>query len=83
MGFSSKSEGAGKIEKYGDVKRKAASMWNMAKMVVILVVIGALGEVSKELNKWTEKIGINVRMGHLQKTAFLGTGRILRKVLDT
>ena len=73
----------GKIDKYEDLKREVAIMWNMKKVLVIPVFIGALGAVSKELNKWIENIGINVRMGYLQKTALLGTGRILRKVLET
>ena len=72
-----------KIEKYGDLKREEATMWGMKKVTVIPVVIGALGAVSKEFDKWIEKIGINLRTGHVQKTALLGTARILRKVLET
>lgn len=41
-----------KIEKYGDLKRKAATLWG-TKMAV---VIGALGTVSENLNKWIDKI---------------------------
>ena len=55
----------------------------MKKVTVIPVVIGALGAVSKEFDKWIEKIGIDLRTGHVQKTALLGTARILRKVLET
>ena len=53
------------------------------EVTVIPVVIGALGAVSKEFDKWIEKIGISLRTGHVQKTALLGTARILRKVLET
>ena len=58
-------------------------MWGMKKVTVIPVVIGALGAVSKEFDKWIEKIRIDLRTGHVQKTALLGTARILRKVLET
>ena len=47
-----------KIEKYGDLKREEAAMWGMKKMIVIQIVVGALGAVSKELDKYIEKIGI-------------------------
>ena len=57
-------------------------MWGKKKVIVISIVIGALGAVSKELDKWTEKIGLTVNIGHVQKTTILGTARILRKVLE-
>ena len=71
-----------KIEKYGDLKREIATMWGMKKVTVIPVVIGSLGAVAKEFDKWIEKIGIYLRAGHVQKTALVGTARILRKVLE-
>ena len=52
-------------------------MRDMKKVIVMPVVIGALGAASKEISKWIEKIGINLRDGHVQKTALLGTARIL------
>ena len=48
---------------------------------MIPIVIGALGCVSKNLGKWIDKLGIKVKTECLQKTALLGTSRILRKVL--
>lgn len=48
-------------------------------MDVVPVVLGALESVTKKLEKWSEKLVI--RIGQLQKTALLGTARILRKVL--
>ena len=41
------------------------------------VVVGALGVVSNRLDAWLEKLGVTIRTGLLQKTALLGTGRIL------
>ena len=55
----------------------------MKKMIVMPVIIGSLGAVSKEFDTWIEKIGIDLRVGHVQKTALIGTSRISRKVLET
>ena len=49
---------------------------------VVHVVIGALGSVTKEFDGWIEKLGITNNVGVMQKTALLGTARILRKVLE-
>ena len=72
-----------KIEKYGDLNREVAAMWGMKKMIVIQIVVGTLGAVSMELDKYIEKIGSTLNIGHMQNTAILGTARILRKVLET
>ena len=50
---------------------------------VVSVVIAALGEVSKRLDAWLEKLGVTIRMGLLQKTALLVTATILRKLLES
>ena len=55
-------------------------MWNMKRVTVISVVVAALGAVSADLEKRIEKIEMEVRVEHLQKTALLGTARILRMV---
>ena len=41
-----------------------------AKMEVIPVVVGALGAITEGLNKSLQNIGIRVRSGHVQKTAY-------------
>ena len=53
----------------------------MQKVEVIPVVVGALGAIPKGLNKSLRDIGIRVRPEHVQKTALLGTARILRRDL--
>ena len=53
------------------------------KVEVIPIVVGALGAVSKKPDKWIEKLGIHIRIELLQKTALLGTARILRKSLES
>ena len=55
----------------------------MKRVDVVPVVIGALGTVSKKLEKWIDRIGIKLNIEHLQKTSILGTARILRKTLES
>jgi hypothetical protein len=45
-------------------------------------VVGALGTVPKKLNDYLKLIGIRNRAETLQKSAILGTARILIKVLE-
>ena len=40
-----------KVEKYQDLKMEIAYMWNMKRVTVIPVVVGAFGAVSKDLEK--------------------------------
>ena len=44
--------------------------------------LGALGSVVKDIECCLEKLGIPGDVGVIQKTALLGTARILRKVLE-
>ena len=46
------------------------------------VVIGALGSVTKDFERWIGKLGVTHKIGVMQKTALLGTARISRKVLE-
>ena len=46
------------------------------------VVIGTLGAVSVNFKEYMKRIGVNVRFEVIQKTALLGTAKILRKVLS-
>ena len=54
----------------------------MKKTEVIPIVVGALGMISKKLEIWIKKIGINIRTETLQKSTLLGTARILRRTLE-
>ena len=72
-----------KIEKYDELKREIRKLWIMKKVEVIPIVVGALGAISKKLDKWIEKLGIHIRIELLQTTALLGTARILRKSLES
>ena len=51
-------------------------------MTVVPVVIGALGTVSDMFDQHMEKLGTTIRLEVIQKTALLGTTRLLRNVLS-
>ena len=51
----------------------------MKEVAVIPVVAGALVAIST--GKYTTAIRIDIRVEHAQKTALLGTARVLRLVL--
>ena len=72
-----------KVEKYGDLKREIARLWSLKKVEVIPVVVGALGAVTKHLEKFIKKVGMKTKISYIQKTVLLGSARILRKVLET
>jgi hypothetical protein len=55
-------------------------MWNV-KTKVIPVTIWATGTISKLFRKYVSNIPGKHEVNELQKTAILGTVRILRKVL--
>ena len=52
----------------------------MKKIAVIPIVVGALGSITTKFEKYTENFGIAIRIEHIQKSAFLGTTRIVKKV---
>ena len=71
-----------KLEKYQLLKDENAQVWRMRKVIVVPAVIGALGAVSVNFKEYMKRIGVNVRLEVIQKTALLGTAKILRKVLS-
>ena len=70
------------MEKYQDLKREVGRLWKLKMVEVVSVVIGALGSATKGFDRWIGKLGIPFNVGIMQKTALLGTARILRKVLE-
>ena len=72
-----------KIENYQDLKREIGRPWGNRHLEVVPIVVGALGVVSNRLDVRLEKLGVTIRTGLLQKTALLGTARILRKRLES
>ena len=71
-----------KIEKYSLLKDKIARLWQMKKVIVIPIVVGALGTITTKFEKYIESLGIEIRTEQVQKSALLGTARIIRKVLS-
>ena len=72
-----------KLEKYQLLKDEIAKVWRVRKVIVVPVVIGALGAVSVNFKEYMKRIGVNVRLEVIQKTALLGTAKILlRKVMS-
>ena len=70
-----------KIEKYKVLKDEITRVWDMKEVILIPVVVGALGAISTGFEEYNTAIGIEMRVEHAQKTALLGTARILRLVL--
>ena len=71
-----------KVEKYQLLKDEIAKVWRVRKVIVVPVVIWALGAVSVNFREYMKRIGVKVRLEVVQKTALLGTAKILRKVLS-
>ena len=71
-----------KLEKYQLLKDEIAKVWRVRKVIVVPVVIGALGAVSVNCKEYMKQNGVNLRLEVIQKTALLGTAKILRKVLS-
>ena len=71
-----------KIEKYSLFKYEIARLWQMKKVVVIPTAVGELGTITTKFERSIESLGIEIRIEHVQKSALLGTARIIRKVLS-
>ena len=52
-------------------------------IIIVPIVIGALGTISKGLLKGLEDLEVGGRVETIQTTALLWTARILRRVLET
>ena len=72
------------VEYYTDLKYEILKCWKweVKKVLIIPIVIGALGLVTKNLKSNIEIINFKNGIEPLQKACLLGTARILRKVLD-
>ena len=70
------------VIRYDRLAFEVKQLWSMRKVTVIPIIVGALGTVGKDLENYIEQLGITIWLEHLQKTALLGTARILRKVLE-
>ena len=69
--------------KYEDLRREVAKLWSVRKVVIIPIVIGALGTLSRNFKKYVEGLEMRQLTSLLQKTCILGTAEIIRRTLDT
>ena len=71
-----------KEDKYLNLARELKKLWNM-QVIIIPIVIGAIGTVTKGLLKGLEDLEVGGRVEIIQTTALLRMARILRRVLET
>ena len=69
-----------KCTTYNELKYEIAKIWTMKEVEVVLMVIGALGTVTKDFKKGIKKTGLQLAVEQLQKPCLLGTARIIRSV---
>ena len=65
------------VKKYQLLKDEIAKVWQMRKVIVVPVVIGALGAVSLNFKNCEKQIGVKVSLEVIQKTALIWTAKIL------
>ena len=70
-----------KRSKYKDLEIEIQRMWRM-ETVVVPVVVGALGTISKDFQNYIKYLPDNTCCKEIQKIALLGTAHILRKILS-
>ena len=52
------------------------------RVKIIPLAVGSLGPILKQFGNRLKETGIKAEIGQVLKTVLLGTGRILRKVLE-
>ncbi len=62
------------------MKEQLERMWKV-KASVVPVVVGALGAVTPKLGEWFQQISGTTSEASVQKSAVLGTAKILRRTL--
>ena len=71
-----------KIENYSELRREVKKIWQLKEVRVIPIVIGSLGTISNKFENGLEKLNLKSSIELMQKTALLGTAKIIRKVLE-
>ena len=69
-----------KIEKYKDLAIELTRIWGM-RTRIIPVVVGALGTLSSNSEKWVKELHASITNKDIQRIALLGSAFILRRVL--
>ena len=71
-----------KKDEYLDLAKELKKLWKM-KALILSIVIGAFGTITKGLLKGLEDLEVGGWVETIQMTALLRTARILRQVLET
>ena len=71
------------MENYHDLKIEIKRIRNWRLVKIIPIIIGSLGTISRDFEKWLKLLEMPCSMEILQRACLLGSGKILRKVLDT
>ena len=71
-----------KVEKYQGLAAHFRKIHHGIRTKIIPVVVGAFGMIPERLPGYLKDLGIPDVVGGLQKTALLGTQRILKNVLS-
>ena len=73
------------IENYQDLKQELKGIWKLRRVTVVPVIIGALGTISKDIEKWlTAREWCHMPFRIIAESALiLGTARILRSLRRT
>ena len=56
-----------KVDKYQPLKDEITRLWNMKKVEIIPIIVGALGTVLKNFGKYVERSGIELNIENAQK----------------
>ena len=71
-----------KIEHYNDLKYEIMKVWKneVKKVIIVPIIIGALGSVTKNLRKYLETISFDKGIEPLQKCCLLGNSKNSQKI---
>ena len=70
-----------KVNKNRDLAVEIKTLWHLTKVVITLIVIGALESFTAKLEEYLGDIHVGLQAHRMQKTVLLGSGRILRAYL--
>ena len=71
-----------KIDKYQMLREEVRCMWQVNNVTMIPVVVGALGVISDNFERYIKKLDVKIAMEVIQKTGLIGTAVLFRKVLS-
>ena len=79
--YTNRHDRVGQLSKYKDLEIEMEKVWHL-KTKTLPVVIGALGLIKKDTDKFLEQIPGNPRLEEVQKIVLNSTEHILRRALS-